>query len=355
MLNKMYQERSLMPVWDETKGSWEERRKEIIEILCREEYGFMPREHDGLSWEVVEENNSFCAGRVNLKKVMLTASFGEDTFSFPVYAAIPKKEGKHPFFVHINFRDNVPDQYLPVEEVCDRGYAVLMFCYKDVAADDRDENVTSDPLPEILFKGIEKQPDHAGKIRMWAWAASRVMDYAMTIEELDKERAAVIGHSRLGKTALVTGMLDERFKLVISNDSGCSGAAVSRKKAGETIEKITNVFPYWFCENYKKYVGKEEEQPFDQHWLVAASAPRHVYVASAELDWWADPASEFLSCYAADEVYRKLGLTGLVCENRLPSAPEKFHEGMIGYHVRTGEHYLSREDWNLYMDYMEKW
>ena len=354
MLKELCQQRGLMPVWEDTSKGWDERRKEIAEILCREEYGFMPKEHDGLTWEVESENDRFCAGRVTLRKVILTAIFGEDRFSFPVYTSIPKTTQKLPFFVHINFRDNVPDQYLPVEEICDRGFAVLSFCYKDVAADDREENVTCDPLPELLYKGIEKQPYHAGKIRMWAWAASRVLDYALTISELDADRAAVIGHSRLGKTALVAGMLDERFKLVISNDSGCSGAAISRGKPGETIEKICDVFPYWFCDNYKKYAGKEDEQPFDQHWLVAASAPRHVCVGSAQLDWWADPASEFLSCYAASEVYQKLGLTGLVCDDQIPEARTALQEGRIGYHVRTGDHYLSREDWNLYMDYMEK-
>lgn len=354
MLKEMMQQRGLPAIWDETNGSWEERRKEIIDILCREEYGFMPREHDGLTWEVAEENPRFCAGRAEHKKVILTAHFGEDSFSFPVYTTIPKKPGKYPFFVHLNFRDNVPDQYQPTEEICNRGFAVLSFCYKDVAADDWAKNVESDPLPEILYKNMEKQPHHAGKIRMWAWAASRVLDYALTLGNLDPARAAVIGHSRLGKTALVAGMLDERFSLVISNDSGCSGAAVSRGKVGETIEKINNVFGYWFCDNYRKYMGKEEEQPFDQHFLVAASAPRHVYVASAEEDLWADPASEFLSCYGASEVYEKLGMKGLVCEDRLPVAPEKFQDGAVGYHVRKNDHYLSREDWNLYMDYMEK-
>jgi len=354
MLENLIKERGLMPIWDEKAQSWEERRKEIIDLLCMEEYGFMPKEHDSLSWEVIPQDYIFCAGRARISKVILTAHFGEDSFSFPIYTSIPERKEKVPFFVHINFRDAVPDRYLPVEEICDRGYAVVSFCYNDVTMDEQTCKLESDPLVEILYKGVEKQPYHAGKIRMWAWAASRALDYALTLECLDPDRAAVIGHSRLGKTALVAGMLDERFKMVISNDSGCSGAAILRGKKGEMIEKITNVFPHWFCDNYKKYAGKEDEQPFDQHFLVAASAPRHVYVASAELDWWADPVSEFLSCYAADEVYRKLGLTGFVCEDVIPQPLCKYQEGLIGYHVRTGDHYLGREDWNLYIDYMDK-
>lgn len=180
------------------------------------------------------------------------------------------------------------------------------------------------------------------------------MDYAYTLDCFDFNRAAVVGHSRLGKTALWAGALDERFTHVISNNSGCSGAAITRQKKGERIRDIIRVFSRWFCDNYQKYVDKEELLPFDQHFLVAAIAPRKVYVASAIEDEWADPVSEFLSCYAASEVYEKLGLKGFISSDRLPEAGEYFHEGNIGYHLRKGTHYLSREDWNLFMDYMEK-
>ena len=354
MLEKLKKDRGLMPIWDEKAGDWASRRREIIELLCREEYGFMPKEHDKLTWTEEAEPFTFCAGRVEHKKVTLTAHFGTDSFSFPIYTSIPKKAEKLPFFVFINFRDDVPDRYLPLEEICDRGYAVVSFCYNDVTEDKAREDLDSDPLTDILYKGVEKKPCHAGKLRIWAWAASRALDYALTLDKLDPARAFVVGHSRLGKTALVAGMLDERFVLTISNDSGCSGAAVSRGKAGESIERITKVFPYWFCENYRKYAGKEYDAPFDQHFLVASTAPRYVYVASAEDDAWADPVSEYLSCCAAGEVYAKLGLPGFVCEDRLPKAVEICHEGSIGYHLRTGAHYLSREDWNYYMDFIEK-
>ena len=354
MLAEFLQKRKIMPIWNEKTTSWTNRRQEIAELLCREEYGFMPKEHDKLTWTEEAAKYTFCAGRAEHKKVTLTIHFGDNSFSFPVYTSIPKKEGKLPFFVFINFRDNVPDRYLPVEEVCDRGYAVISFCYNDVTPDKAPGDPADDPLTEILFKGIDKKPYHAGKIRIWAWAASRALDYALSLEKLDPDRAFVVGHSRLGKTALVAGMLDERFALTVSNDSGCAGAAVSRGKAGESIERITAVFPYWFCENYRRYAGKENEAPFDQHYLIASIAPRYVYVASAEDDTWADPDSEYLSCRAADEVYTKLGLRGFVCKDRLPIATEICHEGMIGYHLRTGAHYLSREDWNYYMDFIEK-
>ena len=353
MLDELVKEFNLPKIWNEEK-SWEIRRKEIVNLLCEEEYGFMPKMHDNLTWEEVSENDRFCAGKVTIKKIMITAHFGDERFSFPFYASIPKKQGKHPFFVHINFTDNVPDRYLPIEEICDRGYAVLSFYYEDVAVDDRKhENPMEDKLNDLLFKGIERKKNHCGKIHMWAWAASRVMDYAQSLDCLDFDKAAVIGHSRLGKTALLAGALDERFTCAISNDSGCSGASISRSNVGEQISDITKYFPYWFCDNYKKYVNNEKEMPFDQHFLLAAMAPRKVYVASAEEDSWADPRTEFLACVAAGEVYEQLGLKGLLTPDRLPEVGEVLHGGNIGYHIRSGIHYLSREDWNKFMDFLD--
>jgi hypothetical protein len=173
------------------------------------------------------------------------------------------------------------------------------------------------------------------------------MDYAQTLDDvLDLKNSIVCGHSRLGKTALLTAATDERFAFAYSNDSGCSGAAITRKKNGETVKDICKVFPYWFCENYKKYVDNEDNMPFDQHYLIASVAPRYAYVASAFEDKWADPDSEMLSCVAASGAYEKQGLVGFVCDNRLPKTGDIYHEGNIGYHLRAGLHYFSREDWN---------
>lgn len=357
MLKELYNKRGLMPVWNENEKSWQERKAEIIKLLLEEEYGFLPRTHDNLTWKKETENPNFCGGKVTLTKIKLTAHFGETKYSFPIYTSIPNTEGKHPYFVYISFSKQIPDQYLPIEEICDRGFAVVSFDYQSVT-EDYDKQPTGNDCPDILkhilFSGIKKQENHSGKIAMWSWAASRAMDYAQTLDCLDRSRAAVAGHSRLGKTALLTGALDERFACAISNNSGCSGAAISRKKDGETIKRITDVFGYWFCGNYKKYADNEANLPFDQHFLLAAIAPRKVYVASAVEDIWADPNSEFLSCCAANEVYEKLGVKGFVNHGRLPEIGETFHEGNIAYHLRSHGHHLGRTDWNLFMDYMER-
>lgn len=349
MLQELLKDREIMAIWDQQKVRWEDRKKEIVQLLCEEEYGFLPPAPIDLSFEVLEENNRFCAGKATLQKIMLTATFEQGSFSFPFYATIPQKEGKHPFFVCINFRDNIPDMYIPSEEICDHGFAVLSFNYKDVTSDDGDWD---NGLPKVIYEQGERGMNDGGKIAMWAWAASRILDYAYTQSNLDVTNATVVGHSRLGKTALLAGALDERFTCAISNNSGCSGAALSRNKNGETIEDIYNRFPYWFCKNYEKYKNNEFELPFDQHFLLGAIAPRKVYVSSAVEDLWADPESEYLSCVAASEVYEKLGVTGFVYPTRLPVPGDVFQDGNIGYHLRKGRHYFSREDWLHFINFL---
>lgn len=194
--------------------------------------------------------------------------------------------------------------------------------------------------------------DDIGKIMVWAWAAMRVMDYVQTREDIVHEHVAVIGHSRLGKTALVAGAFDERFALTISNDSGCNGAALFRGKTGQTIASSRN--PFWVNNRLMSYADRKYELPFDQHFLLAAIAPRAVYVASADEDDWADPKSEFLCCAAASPAFEAFGEKGLVHEGKLPQTGELLHEGKIAYHRRKGTHYLSREDWKYFMKYFDR-
>jgi hypothetical protein len=236
------------------------------------------------------------------------------------------------------------------EEIIDQGYAILSFCYEDVTKDNGD---FTSGLAGVLYENGERRERDAGKIAMWAWAAQRIMDYADAEPRLDKNRSIVCGHSRLGKTALLCGATDERFKFVYSNDSGCSGAAITRDKEGEKIVDIIQRFDYCFCKSYAQYQGREHDMPFDQHFLVASIAPRYAYVASAYEDQWADPVSEMLTCVVAGKRYEEMGLRGFVCEDRLPKIGDIYHEGTIGYHLRAGLHYFSREDWNKFIKFID--
>ncbi len=327
----------------------EEAKNAMLGVLLEEEYGVLPNRETSLSWETVSEEENFAAGKAVLRTVNLTAHFEKGDFTFPVRAAIPKGKQNVPFFVHINFRPGVPDRYQPTEEIIDSGFAVLSFCYKEVTSDDG--NFKNGVSPYLLGADEQVRGNDCGKIAMWAWAASRVLDYAETLPELDLNRAMVVGHSRLGKTALLTGALDTRFALAVSNDSGCSGAAITRGKQGERVEDICKNFDYWFCKNYQKYCGKEETMPFDQHFLLASIAPRKVYVASAAEDLWADPDFEFLACVMAGKYYEHYGLRGFIYDDRFPAEGEALHKGNVAYHKRGGTHYLSREDWRLFMEY----
>lgn len=339
MLEKMINERKLPKLSE---------REKMLEILQREEYGFIPPKPDKFTF--TEEKGivpNFCAGKASLSKIMLSSEISGKIFSFPMYAAIPEADGKIPFFVHINFRSCVPDRYMPTEELIDNGFAVLSFNYEDITADDGD---FTSGLAGIIFPEGKRTERAPGKIALWAWAAMRCMDYAESNPQLDCKRSVVCGHSRLGKTALLTGAFDERFAFSYSNDSGCSGAALSRGKTGETISDICGRFPFWFCEKYKTYAGNEAELPFDQHFLLAATSPRFAYVASAAEDLWADPVSELLCCAAASRDFIKNNAAELSGAENIGES-RNLHGDRIGYHIRRGKHYFSREDWNRFISF----
>ncbi len=334
-----------------TKEDFEKRREELKDILQREVYGILPPKPAHFQVEPKgEEDPRFLAGLAICRNLMFHCEIDGADATFPVTQIMPKGEGKFPVFVCVNFGTDIVHKYLPLEEIVHRGYGIFIIKYQDVAKDSADFRFG---MAKYLCKS-RRALSAPGKIAMWAWAAMRVMDYIPQCENVDSEQVAVIGHSRLGKTALFCGAMDERFRYVISNDSGCTGAALSRQKEGESIAQITDRFPYWFCPRYLRYAGKENELPFDQHFLLSLIAPRHLLVGSAENDLWAGPKNEFLSTVAANEAYALYGMKGLVHHDAFPTADTELSQGDCLYHYRRGEHYLSRLDWNAYMDFIDK-
>lgn len=338
MLNQMLAERNIPPLKD---------RAQMLAILQEQVYGFLPPAPEKTVFENTGPIINDLAGKARCEKIIAHCRVNGLPYSFPFYATIPEDGKKHPFFVHINFRPEVFDRYMPTEELVDNGYAVLSFGYEDVTPDN---DSFRKGLPRVLMADGKRKPSDPGKIALWAWAAHRLMDYAHTIpEELDVTRGIVCGHSRLGKAALLAGATDTRFAMVYSNNSGCSGAALSRKKNGESIDRICRHYGYWFCENYWQYGGREAEMPFDQHYLLASIAPRPVCVGSATLDAHADPISEQLCCLAAAPAFG-----GDFCCDRPAQEGEAFFDGRIGYHLRRGTHYFSRTDWLRLMEFAAK-
>ncbi len=332
-----------------TAEEWERTMRPYWrEMILAEEFGSCPEKITPSVNATVERSLDF-AGKATVESVTFTFERGERSHTVPCMLAYPKgaKEKPVPFFIFINFRSQFPDRYLPAEEIIDGGFGIFSVCYQDITSDDGNfEN----GLAGLFYDG-ERAPDGTSKIAYWAYFASAMMDYLLTRPEADEGAIGISGHSRLGKTALLTAALDERFAFACPNNSGCSGVALSRGKSdgAEHIRHITKNFPFWFCPNYLKYVDNEQAQAFDQHCLVALVAPRAVFVGAAQEDTWADNDGQFLALAAASPVWELYGKRGLVTPDRMPEVGDVLIDGELGFYLRSGTHFQSRADWQFYM------
>jgi hypothetical protein len=367
-----------------SRDDWPARRAEILSLFKTHVFGKTPDRQIDTRVELLSEVAAL-DGKARRKEVRIYFTAGDERPYLDLLIYIPANaSGPSPGFAGLNFQGNhsitdetdviLSDEWMrpkgtgvadnrateeargssasrwAIGRIIDRGYMVATAYCGDLDPD-YDDGYQNGIHPLFHTDGSVPADDEWGTIGAWSWGVSRALDYFETDPDIDTKRIAVMGHSRLGKTSLWAGVQDERFALVISNNSGCGGAALSRRCFGETVGRINTSFPHWFCNNFRQYNENEAACPVDQHMLIALAAPRPVYVASAVDDRWADPKGEFTSAKYADPVYRLLGTDGLDAEN-MPDIESPI-QSRIGYHIRSGGHNVTDYDWDRYMDFAD--
>lgn len=365
-----------------TKKQWErKRRPELLQEITRDMYGLVPQSKVPFKYMVDREDAHALNGKAVRKEITIHLT---DVSAGPVMHLqlyLPKNtSGKVPVFLGMSFTPNytIADDsdarldpwpaYLKgiapqrgsaanawqLEMILAHGYGLATFWYNEVELDDSKNNFKIGIHPYYYRRGQTKpDSDQWGAVAAWAWAASRAMDYLEKDRDVDAHRVAIIGHSRLGKAALWAGAVDTRFALVFPVNSGCCGAALSRRCFGETVECVNVRFPHWFCENYKQFNARENEMPFDQHEVVSLIAPRPVYIASASEDNWSDQKGEFLGGKYAEPVYALYGEQGIGIDE-MPPVDVPYNKGYVAYHIRKGPHAVLTYDWDQFLSYADR-
>jgi len=367
---------------------WRGRRAEILRLFETSVYGRGPRQTPRVSFIETSRDPKALGGGATRREITIFVTGKKDGPQMSLLLYVPNnRSGRAPVFIGMNFNGNhsvsndpgitlskswirdskeggvvnnrateasrgVESRRWPLEKIVKRGYAVATIYYGDLFPD-HVNGLKDSIIPRFYRNGqTSPGPDEWNAIGAWAWGLSRAMDFIERDRELDAKRVAVWGHSRLGKAALWAGAQDERFAMVISNESGEGGAALARRNFGETVERINTALPHWFCANFKKYSTQVSALPVDQHMLIALVAPRPVYIASAAEDLWADPRGEFLSAKAAEPVYRLLGTDGLGAAE-MPGLHQPITT-TIGHHIRAGKHDVTDYDWEQFLNFADR-
>jgi len=344
----------------DSQEDWENlRRPEIFRLFESEVYGKIPKDFDKISFEVNEIEDHEFNSIAKLEEVDIKIQRGERSHVMRLNVFLPKEaNGPFPIILLINHRPAAEDGslaeegYWPVAELIERGFATASFHAETVAPDDTTRYVNG--ILNNLYPEQTEESDGLKALGAWGWGAIRAMDYFEQHDGINPEKSVLVGHSRSGKAALWASANDPRWAITYANESGCGGAALSKRKFGETVEIINNRFTHWFAENFRKYNGAEESLPLDQHMLPSLIAPRAVYYASARADEWADPKGEYLGLQIGSEVFSRIYDQESPFENFWEELKGPVSSNTLGYHIREGEHGLTWEDWSIFLGFVEK-
>jgi hypothetical protein len=334
------------------------RRPEILELFRKNVYGRIPETKYGEKFKVIKLDRSAMGGMATQKEIEIAINAAGKSLAIHLTLFTPNSIKKPvPLFLLIDnwlSADAVPawktnGEFWPVKDALKRGYGMAVFSSSDLDPDNFDD--FKNGIHGILDKN--PRPDDAwGTLAAWAWGSSRCLDYLITDKDVARDKVAIVGHSRGGKTALWAGAEDTRFAMVVANESGAGGAALARRRLGETVARINTAFPHWFCSNYKKYSNNEDALPVDMHMLLALIAPRPLYIDCADQDLWGDPQGCYISLYNAVPVFRLLGNNSDI-PKIMPTLNKQVISGKVGFHIRDGIHNLLLRDWNWFMDFAD--
>jgi hypothetical protein len=340
--------------------AWEGiKRPELLKVFTDQVYGQLPTDYDEIDFEVSTDSGHSYKDVALKNNVTIKVTRKGKVQKINLFVFLPL-EGKGPFpvFLLISHRnvqklfEEHENQFFPVRQIVQRGYAAAIFDVEDVSPDDKER--FADGILNTLYPEQMQMSNGMRGLGAWAWGAMRVMDYFEQNSQIDHTKATVVGHSRGGKAALWCGANDQRWKVVIPNESGCGGAALSRRRFGETVKRINTNFPFWFTDNFKNFNDREDALPIDQHLLVSCVAPRSIYIASAIEDQWADPKGEFLSLKLGSRVYTDIYGMKLDFPENFINQQRTIQTGPIGYHIRDGKHDLTLYDWEKFMDFVDR-
>lgn len=347
-----------------TAEAWTaKRRPQILGLFSHMLYGSIPAPTSPLetTFTLNALDEEFLQGKATRKHVLIRFSNERGTARMSAMVFVPNDAPKPvPSFMIISFDKNESPRLAanqdrpgmlnngwPLGEILANGFGLISVYHADLVGHNEVE-FRRGIHPLFFGRGQSFPKAHEwGVISACGWGAMRALDYLETDLDIDHKRIALLGHSKLGKATLWAAAQDERFAMAISANSGCGGAALWRRRSGETLEKISR-FPHWLCVNSRKFINREDDLPVDQHMLLALMAPRPVYVASATEDTWADPRGEYLSAYHATQVYELFGKRGL-SSSETPPADQAIIESHIGFHLKTGGHSIDPYDWQMFL------